>query len=79
MYVEGFFTVGLNICVGQENKEETDQRLDRVYVQDRRGYGPDAGCLTKVRREREQRGIQGPGVTSGLDGRGDLRRSSFGS
>ena len=42
MYVEGFFSVGLNICVGQENKEETDQRLDRVYVQDRRtGEGTD--------------------------------------
>ena len=36
MYVEGFFSVGLNICVGQKNKEETDQRLDRVYVQDMR-------------------------------------------
>ena len=29
---------GLNICVGQENKEGTDQRLDRIYVQDRRTW-----------------------------------------
>ena len=34
--------------------------------------------MTKVRGERGQRGIQGLGVTSGLGGRGDLRRSSFG-
>ena len=61
------------------NKGGTDQRLDRVYVQkDRGGYGPDAGCMTKVREEREQRVRQGPGVTSGLGGRGDLRRSSLG-
>ena len=43
------------------------------------GYGPDAGCMTKVRGEREQKVIQGPGVKSGLGGRGDLRRSSLGS
>ena len=42
------------ICIGQE---------------DRGGYGPDAGCMTKVRGEREQRLRQGPGVTSGLGGR----------
>ena len=43
------------------------------------GHGPDAGCMTKARGEREQRVRRGPGVTSGLGGRGDLRRSSFGS
>ena len=33
---------GLNICVGQENKDGTDQRPDRLYVQDRRtGDGMD--------------------------------------
>ena len=42
MYVERFFSVGLNICVGQENKEDTDQGLDRVYAQDRTtGEGTD--------------------------------------
>ena len=72
---------GLNICVGQENKEGTDLRLDRLYVPDKRtgGYGPDAGCMAKVRGEREQKVRQGPGMTSGLGGRGDLRRSSLGS
>ena len=35
--------------------------------------------MTEVRGEREQRARQGPGVTSGLCGRGDLRRSSLGS
>ena len=35
--------------------------------------------MTKVRGEREQKVRQGPGVTSGLGGRGDLRRSSLGS
>ena len=35
--------------------------------------------MTKVRGEREKRVRRGPGVTSGLGGRGDLRRSSFGS
>ena len=34
--------------------------------------------MTKVRGEREQKVRQGPGVTSGLGGRGDLRRSSLG-
>ena len=43
------------------------------------GYGPDAGCMTKVWGEREQKVRQGPGVTSGLGGRGHLRRSSLGS
>ena len=36
--LRGFFLWGLNICVGQENKEGTDQRLDRLYVQDRRTW-----------------------------------------
>ena len=31
--------------------------------------------MTKVRGEREQKVRQGPGVTSDLGGRGDLRRS----
>ena len=35
--------------------------------------------MTKVQGEREQKVRQGPGVTSGLGGRGDLRRSSLGS
>ena len=43
------------------------------------GYGPDAGCMTNVRGDREHEGSQGPGVTSGLGGRGVLRRSSLGS
>ena len=65
---------------GIENKEGTDQRLDSLYVQDRRtGEGPDAGCMTKVRGAREQKVRQGPGVTSGLGVRGYLRRSSLGS
>ena len=29
---------GLNICVGQENKEGTDHKLDRLYVHDRRTW-----------------------------------------
>ena len=38
----GYFLWGLNICVGQENKEGTDQGLDRLCVQDRRtGEGTD--------------------------------------
>ena len=42
MCVEGSFLWGLNIGAGQENKEGTDQRLDRLYVQDRRtGDGTD--------------------------------------
>ena len=44
MFVEGFLSVGFEyiICVGQENKEGTDQRLDRLYVQDwRTGEGMD--------------------------------------
>ena len=77
--LRGSFLWGLNICVGQENKKGKDQRLDRLYVQDRRGYRPDAGCMTKVWGEREQRVRQGTGMTSGLGGRGDLRRSSLGS
>ena len=40
------------ICTGQEDS--------------RRGYGLDAGCMTKVRGEREHKVRQGPGVTSGL-------------
>ena len=40
--LRGFFLWCLNICVGQENKEGTDQRLDRLYVQDMRtGEGTD--------------------------------------
>ena len=31
------------------------------------GYRPDAGCM---RKEREHEGSQGPGLTSGLGGRG---------
>ena len=58
--------------------EGTDLGLNRLYVQDREGYGPDAGFMTKVRGEREQKVRQGPGVTS-RGGRGDLRRSSLGS
>ena len=43
MCVERFLSVGFEyMCVGQENKEGTDQRLDRLYVQDRRtGKGTD--------------------------------------
>ena len=68
--LRGSFLWGLNICVEQENKEGTDQRLDRVYgrtehdrtgQEDRGGYGPDAGCMTKVRGEREQKVRQGRG------------------
>ena len=60
--LRGSFLWGLNICVGQENKEGTDQGLDRLYVKDRRGgYGPDAGCMTIVWGEREQKVRQGPG------------------
>ena len=36
--LRGFFLWGLNICVGQENKEGTDQRLDRLYAQDRKTW-----------------------------------------
>ena len=40
--LRGSFLLGLNICVGRENKGGTDQRLDRVYVHDRRtGEGTD--------------------------------------
>ena len=35
--------------------------------------------MTKARGDRERRVRRGPGVTSDLGGRGDLRRSSFGS
>ena len=55
---------GLNICVGQENKEGTDQGLDRLYVQDRRtGEGTDQmqDFMTKVWVEKEQKVRQGPG------------------
>ena len=30
--LRGTFLWGLNICVGQENREGTDLRLDRLYV-----------------------------------------------
>ena len=42
--LRGSYLWGLNICVGKENKERKDQRLDRLvlYVQDRRtGEGTD--------------------------------------
>ena len=40
--LRGFFLWDLNICVGREHKEGTDQRLDRVYAKDRRtGVGTD--------------------------------------
>ena len=40
--LRGSFLWGLNICVGRENKVGTDQRLNRVYVQDgRTGEGTD--------------------------------------
>ena len=42
--LRGSYLWGLNICVGQENKEKTDQRLDRVYVQDRRTGEGRTGC-----------------------------------
>ena len=76
--LRGSFLWGLNICVGQKDKEETDQKLDRVYVYYRGGYGPDArGIHDKSMGgggggEREQRLRQGPGVTSGLGGRGPV-------
>ena len=47
--------------------------------EDRGGYGPDAGCMTKVWGDREPKERQGPRVTSGLVGRHAVRRSSFGS
>ena len=43
--LRGSFLWGLNICVGQKDKEETDQRLDMgicIGQEDRGGYGPDA-------------------------------------
>ena len=36
--------MGLNICVRQEDKEETDQRLGRIYVQDGSTGGVLTGC-----------------------------------
>ena len=45
--------MGLNICVRQEDKEETDQRLGRIYVQDGStgggGGGGGGGVLTGCR------------------------------
>ena len=43
------------------------------------GYRPDAGCMIKVRVEREHEGSKSPEVTSGRGGRGTLRRSSIGN
>ena len=40
--LRGSFLWGLNICVRREDKEGTDQRLIRIYVQDRKtGEGTD--------------------------------------
>ena len=40
--LRGSYMWGLNICVGQEDKEGTDQILGRISVQDRRtGQGTD--------------------------------------
>ena len=80
--VEGFLSVGFEYMCRTGKQGRDRPGTDRLYVQDRRtgeGYGPDAGCMTKVRGEREQKVRPGPGVTSGLGGRGDLRRSSLGS
>ena len=40
--LRGSFLWGLDICVRREDKEGTDQRLVRIYVQDRKtGEGTD--------------------------------------
>ena len=40
--LRGSYLWGLNICVGQEDREGTDQILGRISVQDRRtGEGTD--------------------------------------
>ena len=61
---------------GKTRKGRT-RYLIRIYVQDRGGYGADAGCMTKVRGDREHEGSRGPVVTSGQGGRGAIRRSSL--
>ena len=53
----------------KDRKTRKGQTRDSIGYMYRTG-GPDAGCMTKVRGEREQRVRQGPGVTSGLGGRG---------
>ena len=47
--------MGLNICVRQEDKEETDQRLGRLYVQD----GSTGGVLTGCRMHDNSTGGEG--------------------
>ena len=44
-----------NICVRQEDKEETDQRLGRIYVQD----GSTGGVLTGCRMHDNSTGGEG--------------------
>ena len=40
--MNGSYLWGLNVCVGQEDREGTDQILGRISVQDRRtGEGTD--------------------------------------
>ena len=63
MIVEGFIFVGfkLDICVWWDDKEGTDQKDICKGQEDRRGYRPDAGRMTKVRGQGKWRETR-PGV-----------------
>ena len=72
MFVKGFFLWGLNIYV--YDRKTRKGHLDQILI----GYlyrtgegtiytdcGPDAGCMTKVWRKREQEERRGPGGGGG--------------
>ena len=67
----------LNLENGKTRKGQT-KYLVSICVQrtGRQGNGPDAKCMTEVWGDRDMK-KEGPGVTSGLCGRGALRRSSL--
>ena len=64
---------------GKTRKGQTRYLLEYQYVQDRGGYGPDAGYMAEVQGIGNMKVVKVRGKTSGLGGRGALCRSSLGS